>query len=100
MVLNFSRGGNRILWRHGSCFGSQCDATRDDSARTLPVCSRYVRTMMILGDDFMSAHDFRRGPISRRRLLKQSALTAAAMALPLMPLRVARAAGPLKPVGM
>jgi NitT/TauT family transport system substrate-binding protein len=56
--------------------------------------------MMILGDDVMSAHDFRREPVSRRRLLKQSALAAGVFTLPLAPFHVARAAGPLKPVSM
>ena len=53
-----------------------------------------------LGGDLMSAHDFRCMPISRRRLLGQSALAAGALALPLASPRVARAAGELKPVNM
>jgi NitT/TauT family transport system substrate-binding protein len=55
---------------------------------------------MTLGDDFMSAHDVRRKPLSRRHLLKQSMLAAGAVALPLTLSRMARAAGPLKPVSM
>jgi NitT/TauT family transport system substrate-binding protein len=45
----------------------------------------------------MSTQSFRRLPMSRRRLLKTSALAAGALALPF---RRARAAGPLKPVSM
>jgi NitT/TauT family transport system substrate-binding protein len=59
-----------------------------------------VRTTITLGDDFMSAHDVRRKPLSRRHLLKQSMLAAGAVALPLTLSRMARAAGPLKPVSM
>jgi NitT/TauT family transport system substrate-binding protein len=47
----------------------------------------------------MSSRDRRCAPISRRRFLKNSTLTAAALAVPAVPLR-ARAAGPLKPVTM
>jgi NitT/TauT family transport system substrate-binding protein len=47
----------------------------------------------------MSPHDSPRSPLSRRRLLKKSALAAAALALPAAPFRV-RAAGALKPVTM
>jgi NitT/TauT family transport system substrate-binding protein len=47
----------------------------------------------------MSSADFRRMPISRRRLLKTSALAAGALTLPLAPIR-SRAAGALKPVSM
>jgi NitT/TauT family transport system substrate-binding protein len=47
----------------------------------------------------MSPHDSPRSPLSRRRLLKKSALAAAALALPAAPFR-ARAAGALKPVTM
>jgi NitT/TauT family transport system substrate-binding protein len=47
----------------------------------------------------MSSPAFGRVPLSRRRLLKQSALAAGALALPLTPFR-ARAADPLKPVKM
>ncbi len=47
----------------------------------------------------MSSHSGRNGPFSRRRFLKNSALTAAGLALPIAPFR-ARAAGPLKPVAI
>ena len=47
----------------------------------------------------MSENASRRSPLSRRRLLKTSALAAGALALPLAPFR-ARAAAPLKPVSM
>jgi NitT/TauT family transport system substrate-binding protein len=47
----------------------------------------------------MSPHDSPRSPLSRRRLLKKSALAAAALALPATSFR-ARAAGALKPVTM
>src|ERR1700728_3060304 len=47
----------------------------------------------------MTSRDRRCAPISRRRFLKNSTLTAAALAVPAVPLR-ARAAGPLKPVTM
>src|SRR5277367_2192763 len=47
----------------------------------------------------MTAHAFRDTPMSRRRFLKKSALTAGALSLPFAPFR-ARAAGPLKPVAM
>ena len=47
----------------------------------------------------MSHRDFGRAPLSRRRFLKHSALTAAALTVPAAPFR-ACAAGPLKPVAM
>ena len=47
----------------------------------------------------MNAHAYQHIPMSRRRLLEKSALAAAALALPLAPLR-SRAAGPLKSVSM
>ena len=48
----------------------------------------------------MNAHGFRRLRISRRSLLRQSALAAGALALPLAPCRIAHAAGQLRPVSM
>src|SRR5271167_4391476 len=47
----------------------------------------------------MTAHPFWRRPLSRRRVLKTSALAAGALALPARPFG-ARAAGALKPVTM
>jgi NitT/TauT family transport system substrate-binding protein len=47
----------------------------------------------------MKSHTFGRPPVSRRRFLQRSALTAGVLALPLAPFR-ARAAAPLKPVTM
>ena len=48
----------------------------------------------------MRANAFRRIPVSRRDLFKKATLAAAAVALPLAPLRGAHAAGSLKPVNM
>lgn len=47
----------------------------------------------------MNFHVFRRTPLTRRHFLKNSALAASALTLPLAPFR-ARAAAPLKPVNM
>jgi NitT/TauT family transport system substrate-binding protein len=47
----------------------------------------------------MSSNSFRPVPISRRRLLKKTSIAAAALGLPVAPLRV-RAAAPLKQVSM
>jgi NitT/TauT family transport system substrate-binding protein len=54
----------------------------------------------IRGGDAMRSHAFRSISMSRRDLLKKAALTAGAAALPFAPYRIARAAGPLKPVAM
>jgi NitT/TauT family transport system substrate-binding protein len=51
------------------------------------------------GGEIMITRASRRAPMSRRRFLKKSALTAGALLLPIAPWR-ARAAGALKPVAM
>jgi NitT/TauT family transport system substrate-binding protein len=71
---------------------------RGDSALGLPVCCFRFRHAD-RSEDLMSPHAVQRRSISRRRFLNRSALAAAALALPLAPLR-ARAASALRPVSM
>jgi NitT/TauT family transport system substrate-binding protein len=69
---------------------------------TIPAACLYAPPIVEMTSnrgDVMTIRAFRRVPISRRRLLKNSALAATAVALPTAPFR-ARGAVPLKPVSM